>query len=809
MDRYICIHGHFYQPPRENPWLEAVELQDSAYPFHDWNERITAECYVPNASSRLLDSEKKIIDIINNYSRISFNFGPTLLSWMETHTPDAYQAILEADRLSMERFSGHGSALAQVYSHMIMPLANRRDKYTQVKWGIRDFEKRFGRSPEGMWLPETAVDTETLEVLAEFGIKFTLLAPRQARRVRRMVRGARWQDVSGGRVDPTTSYLCVLPSRRTITLFFYDGPISQDIAFGDLLKSGEGFALRLLSAFDEGRDWPQIVHVATDGETYGHHHRFGDMALAYCLHFIESQNLARITNYAEYLEEHPPTQWVEIHDNSSWSCIHGVERWKENCGCNSGMHSDWTQAWRKPLREAMDWLRDTLAPLYEEKAKGYLRNPWEARNNYIEVTLDRSEESLEKFFEENATKELSREEKAAVLKLLEIQRHTMLMYTSCGWFFDEISGIETTQVMQYAARAMQLSKEVLSVSVEKDYAGLLERAPSNISEHENGAKVYEMLVKPAALDLLRVGAHYAISSLFEEYPENTRIFCYAANSELYDRMEAGKMRLAIGKTRIRSEMTWDEEPISFAVLHLGDHNLNGGVRKFMGEEVFSLMHGEIKEAFNKGDIADVIRSMDKHFSTNNYSLWHLFKDEQRKVLREILRSSFEAIEISFRKIYEDNFAIMSFLQSLRMPLPKPLLVAAEHVVNADLRKLFEEQNLNTEKLETLIHDVKRWSLEVDKDMVGFVAASWINAHMEQLARQPEEMALFETIENVLNLLASLSAVPDLSRAQNEFFTMQKQLYGSMKERAESGDDGAKQWVEAFHRLGSRLYVKVS
>lgn len=278
MDRYLCLHGHFYQPPRENPWLEEVELQDSAYPYHDWNERITAQCYAPNAASRIFDSQGQIVQIANNYSKISFNFGPTLLSWLERHDPDTYHAILEADRLSADRFSGHGSALAQVYNHMIMPLATKRDKVTQVSWGLQDFRQRFKRNPEGMWLAETAVDLETLEVLAEFGIRFTLLAPRQAARVREMGHGEGWEEVTGGRIDPSRAYRCFLPSGKSISLFFYDDPISQDVAFKGLLNSGEGLARRLTEAFSAERHWPQLVHIATDGETYGHHHRFGDQA---------------------------------------------------------------------------------------------------------------------------------------------------------------------------------------------------------------------------------------------------------------------------------------------------------------------------------------------------------------------------------------------------------------------------------------------------------------------------------------------------------------------------------------------------
>lgn len=503
MERYICVHGHFYQPPRENPWTGTIEQQESAYPYHDWNERITAECYTPNASSSILDSNDRIAQTVNNYTKISFNFGPTLLSWMERHKPDLYQAILDADRLSRERFSGYGSAMAQVYNHMIMPLANKRDKKTQVIWGIKDFQKRFARSPEGMWLPETAVDLESLEILAELGIRFTILAPRQARKVKKIGAGE-WQDVSGGRIDPTMAYLCYLPSGRSINVFLYDGLISLDVAFGDLLNNGETFAKKLLDAFSNQRDWPQLVHIATDGETYGHHRRHGDMALAYCLHHIESNNLARLTNYGEYLKKYPPTHAVEIVENSSWSCAHGVERWRDDCGCHLGTHPGWTQAWRKPLRETMDWLRDRVATIYDEEATIYLQQPWEARNDYIEVILDRSGERVEEFLQRHARKKLTSEERKRVFRLLDMQKNAMLIYTSCGWFFDEISGIETLQVMRHAAKAMQLAEELRGIPLEPEYVRMLETAPSNV--HGNGARTYELFVKPARIEPSQAGA---------------------------------------------------------------------------------------------------------------------------------------------------------------------------------------------------------------------------------------------------------------------------------------------------------------
>jgi alpha-amylase/alpha-mannosidase (GH57 family) len=501
LEKYVCIHGHFYQPPRENPWLETVEQQESAYPYHDWNERITAECYAPNAASAILDHNHWAAGPINNYSKISFNFGPTLLSWMQKHKTDVYQAILDADRISRERFSGHGSAIAQIYNHMIMPLASRRDKKTQAIWGIRDFQKRFGRFPEGMWLPETAVDLETLEVLAELNIKFTILSPHQIQKVKEIGFGE-WQDVSGGRIDPSMVYLCCLPSGRSINIFVYDGLISQAVAFGDLLNNGESFANKLLGAVNHHRDRPQIVHIATDGETYGHYRRQGNIALASCLGSIDSSDSAVLTNYGQYLQKHPPTHMIAIVENSSWSCAHGIERWRADCGCHSGMHSGWTQAWRKPLREAMDCLRDRVAAIYDKEAALQLRDPWEARDDYIELMLNRSTEHVERFFARHLRDKLATEEEERVIKLLEMQKNAMLVYTSCGWFFDDIAGIEAVQVMRYAAKAMQLAEEVQGIPLEPDYIRLLEKAPSNV--HENGARTYDLLVKAARMEGSRV-----------------------------------------------------------------------------------------------------------------------------------------------------------------------------------------------------------------------------------------------------------------------------------------------------------------
>jgi alpha-amylase/alpha-mannosidase (GH57 family) len=788
MERYICIHGHFYQPPRENPWLEEVELQDSAHPYHDWNERVTAECYAPNTASRIMDSENRIIDLVNNYSKISFNIGPTLCAWMEHHRPDVLEAIIEADKASRERFSGHGSAIAQVYNHMIMPLANRRDKYTQASWGIVDFEKRFGRLPQGMWLPETAVDIETLEVLAELRIKFTILAPRQAKRIRNLATDEDWVEV-GERVDPTMAYVCNLPSGRSISIFFYDGPISQDMAFGDLLTHGERFADRLVSAFNESRTWPQLVHVATDGESYGHHSKFGDMALAYCLYRIESTQQAQLTNYGEDLEKHPPTYAVEIQENSSWSCIHGIERWRDNCGCNSGRQG-WTQVWRKPLREALDGLRDEIAGIYEHEASKYLTDPWKARDEYVEVIHDRSLDNVKRFLGRRATHELSHDEIVRVLRLLEIQRNCMLMYTSCGWFFDEISGIETTQVLRYAAKAIQDIGPLIGRSLEPAFLEKLALAPSNVLK--NGGEAYAFYVKPSSVNLMRVGVHYGISSLFTEYPHVTRLFCYSIEREFFEKLGTGKFRAAIGKIRVESTIDREETVVTFAAIRFGDYNLSGGVRSFVNDEAFSAMQKELIDAFDKGDITEFLRLMLSRFGPNTYSLFHLFKDEQHQILREILSDTIQLANISLRTLYENNYAVMTFLQSLQHPIPPSLIIPAQLVVSDRLSKLFDSQNLNLEEVGTLAQQIEKFSLKLQlSDEIQYKVSQWITQRVEFLAAHPLDVQFLEEIVRSLAALSSLHLDLNLWKAQNTYFALCKTVYPDQAQKAQEGDLSAR------------------
>ncbi|HYO12128.1 MAG TPA: DUF3536 domain-containing protein [Thermoanaerobaculia bacterium] len=811
MQRYLCIHGHFYQPPRENPWLEAVELQDSAYPYHDWNERITAECYAPNTASRILDQQNRIERIVNNYAQISFNFGPTLLAWMETKAKRAYQRIVEADAASRYRFSGHGSALAQPYNHIILPLANRRDKRTQILWGLADFERRFGRPAEGVWLPETAVDLETLDLLAAEGVRFTILEPHQARRVRIMDsrRPEDWRDVSGGRVDTTIPYEAVLPSGRRIALFFYDGAVSRAVAFEGLLSSGERFADRLMSVVPPSPDRDRLINIATDGETYGHHHRYGEMALSYALDRIEANGWARLTNYGEYLETHPPEHQVEIVENTSWSCAHGVDRWREDCGCHTGGNAGWNQAWRAPFRQALDWLRDELAPRYEEAAEAFFPDPWAARDGYIQVVLDRSPESVAAFLERHAGGHSpTGEDRVRALKLLELQRQAMLMYTSCGWFFNDLAGIETVQVLRYAGRAVQLAGQLFGEPLEPELLRRLDRARSNDPAAGSGRDIYERLVRPSVVDLPQVAAHYAVASLFEDFPDSAPVYCYSVERENGRAFRAGRSKLAVGRVRVTSTVTGKAGCFVFGVLHFGDHNLNAGVERFEEGEAYHRLIVEAGGAFEHGDLARVVRLLDRYFGDVSYSLKSLFRDEQRRILDLILASTLEEVEDELRDIFRHHAPLMRFLNSLGTPLPKAFRAAAELVLNVDLKRALSDFSTDFEEVGRLLDETASLHIDLDTEGLSYALGLALKDLVELFRERPDDPDLLRRMDAIVTLTRSTPFKVDLWRAQNRCYELRQTIDPRLKERAGAGDARAAEWVELFRELGEKLAVRV-
>jgi alpha-amylase/alpha-mannosidase (GH57 family) len=511
---HLVIHGHFYQPPRENPWTGEIERQESAAPYHDWNARIVAECYEPNARSRVLDDRGRIVDIVNNYERISFNFGPTLLSWLAGAAPEVAQALLRADESSRLRL-GHGNAIAQAYNHMILPLATVRDRRTQIQWGVREFQVRFGRPPEAMWLPETAVDATTLELLVRAGLRYVILSPAQATRWRPMG-GGRWITQAEAELDPRRPYRWHLKDAQGnvqgnlgIDVCFYHAPLSRGISFQHYLRDARALASRIT---DAAAGFPDpLLLIATDGESFGHHERFGDMCLATLFAREAEQRGFSVTNLAAYLRTHRPTWEVELLPQSSWSCSHGVGRWRDDCGCSAGGGPGWTQRWRRPLRWGLDRLRDALGEIFTEEAAPLLRDGWAARDDYIDILLDPSQTARERFFARHQARSLSGEERGRALRLLEMQHQSMLMYTSCGWFFSDISGIETVQNLRYAARAIELAEPFAPLDLGAVLLENLARAQSNVPSHQDGRHIWERQVRPS-----RVAADDAVARLLLE-----------------------------------------------------------------------------------------------------------------------------------------------------------------------------------------------------------------------------------------------------------------------------------------------------
>jgi alpha-amylase/alpha-mannosidase (GH57 family) len=805
--RYICVHGHFYQPPRENPSLEAVELQDSAYPYHDWNERVTAECYAPNATSRLLDEQQRIIELVNNYAQISFNFGPTLL--LAQKAPDVLESIRQADQISRQRFGGHGSAIAQVYNHMILPLACARDKETQVIWGIQDFVSRFGLKPEGMWLPETALDTASLEALAAQGIRFTILAPKQASRIRPF-NSETWTDVSGERIDPSRAYQVQLPSKRTMALFFYDGPISHAVAFEGLLDDGKRFADRLLSGFSDERTWPQLGHIATDGESYGHHHRYGEMALSYALNYIENGQQAKLTNYGQFLELSPLDHFVEIVENTSWSCVHGLERWKSNCGCNSGAHSGWNQEWRAPLRESLDWLRDALAPIFEQQAAPLLKDPWAARNDYISVILDRSEENVRRFLTEHATRNLDHKQQVRALKLLEMQRHAMLMFTSCGWFFDELSGLETVQVLHYAGRAIQLARQVTGRdNLEGQFLQRLRNAKSNISQHKDGEEIYKKWVALGVVTMDTVAAHYAVSSLFEDYGKSTKVYCYSVDRQEYEVETEGRVRLAIGRARVRSEITTEDANLRFAALHLGDHNLTCGVREFCGAKAFQELRSRLTAAFGNADTTELIRRLDEEFPEKTFTLRSLFRDEQRHILDLILTDTLNTVSASFSNVYENQAALIRFLSALNVPVPSALIAASTVALNSQLKEVLERPEIEANDVKNLLREAAANHVTLDSTTLEYTMRKRLEEQAAVFARNPRDLGALKRLHAMLDIALALPFPVYLWRVQNLSFN---QLVNGTAARARVGGQAqeaaeAREWSRELAAVREGLHIR--
>ncbi len=811
-DIFLTIHGHFYQPPRENPWLEAIELQDSASPFHDWNERINQECYNPNSVSKIVDSRNKILDVVNNYEYISYNFGPTLLSWMEQHAPLTYERIIKADIESISEHNGHGNAIAQVYNHIIMPLANEHDKETQIKWGIRDFEYRFGRKPEGMWLAETAVDDDTLRLLEANGIKFTILSPYQAEKFKNK-NDKDWTDVSWGNIDPARSYRYNIKSApgKSIDLFFYDGAISRSVAFDELLKDGNKFIKRLKEGVSDCRDYPQLVHIATDGESYGHHTKFGDMALAYVLKIRAKDEGFKITNYGEYLEKYRSDCEVDIKQASSWSCFHGVGRWKEDCGCSTGGHPGWNQQWRKPLREALDYIRDELVNIFEREGKKYFADVWDVRNKYIDVILDRGDMNVKNFQHENFLPDLSDDDKVRAMELLEIQRQAMLMYTSCGWFFSEISGIETVQIMKYAARAMQLASRFTDKNLEENFLNILSQAKSNIPEHGTGKDIFERFVKPSIVTSKQIASLWALSSLYEDFEDEEQVYCYTISKKAYKKVQKGTSTFVIGHIEIQSKITLQKSNMIFALMQYAGGDFHCAIKEYSDDIEFNKIKNSLIKTYLMDTLTEIIRAMDEIFGKEYFTLKDIFIEERRKILQILLKGKLEKFSQIYQQMYDEGKGAIYNLQGLGLNIPDEFKISAAYALSRKFNDIVKHSGgfLDEELIQQAMDinfEAKRVDIQLDKKSSNAIFSKKILQNVNRLVHS-FEIQQAEVLLEIFETIEKLELQIDIAEAQNIYFA---KIYHKIGDIIEIGVDSKhstnRRFVEMLLDIGEKLNI---
>ncbi|MDY0092496.1 MAG: DUF3536 domain-containing protein [Candidatus Vecturithrix sp.] len=764
---YLVLHGHFYQPPRENPWTQVIPSQDSAKPYHDWNDRITAECYKPNTRSRALDEHGRILDLLNNFAFLNFNIGPTLMSWMEKYYPDTYQRILEADKKSQERNHGHGNAIAQVYNHIIMPLAKTRDQLTQIIWGKREFAYRFQREAESIWLAETAINLETVQCLIEQGMKYVILSPTQAQRVREIGK-PEWKDVSNTGIDTTQPYRVFLRKEQEtfgldeepaalkyLDVFFYDGGLSTAISFQHLLRDANTFAHKLYESASKSSASQVLVHVATDGEIYGHHEAYGDMCLsaAFTSRFPALQ--VEVTNYGRYLELYPPTMEVELKpgendEGTAWSCAHGVGRWYRNCGCSASHNSAWNQEWRTPLRKGFDILRDALAVQFEKIGGQLLHDPWEARNDYIEYLLDPSEKTLNAFFDKHARHAFSQNERTVALQLLEAQKYALFCYTSCAWFFDDISGLEPIQNMRYAARALQLVEELdapqiqaavqepllAAEQIEDLMLAEFKKARSNLPEYGTGKDLYLKFVKPEVYTPERAANHFLLEDFinhrhFREqvetggpelqsiaWNEHRSIHIYTLHVlesvrwqsqskekclQLSGATEAiVQPSLAIpeiygGMVRIQentTQQTWTVLFISFIeqavqpVSYLKRVEPNAAWQRFLTEMARFIAPESNTLTISSSELIPLLESL----GCKRYGLADVYYDDRDRLFCRMLEDHITATESHIRRIYEDHLELLHYLTTMNVQVPEKLRASVKfslsHQLMIEIEKLY-------------------------------------------------------------------------------------------------------------------------
>lgn len=823
--KHLIIHGHFYQPPRENPWTEEIERQEGASPYHDWNDRIANECYLPNALSRRLDDWGRITKLVNNYEWISFNFGPTLISWLEDKFPDVYARILAADRASAKRLGGHGNAIAQCYNHVIMPLASRRDQETQFRWGARDFERRFARPPEGIWLPETAINALTLEILVDFGFRFIILSPHQALRIRSIDEGSAWKDVSKGTIATGHPYRCFAPAakgkrdaKRFVDVFFYDATLSQDVSFNHLLRNGDGLAEAIDLAYTRAGD--DLVVVATDGEVYGHHEPFADMALSYLIETAGPRRALAMTNFGAYLAAHEPRHEVELKsgpngEGTAWSCFHGVGRWKEDCGDSTGGQPGWNQKWRAPLRAGLNSLGEALAAQFEKEGSGLFKDPWRARDEYIGLIEERTPAAAKEFAASRAPRALSGAEVSRALALLESQRNAQLMFTSCGWFFSDISGVETVQIMRYAARAIEFAGTDHWLALEKKLLGDLKAAVSNVPGVGTGANIYNGVVKASILGRPCLVALFAISSHLSGTDEPGEIYGnpvrpldgivrHIVAPGVEDHVRIGSLEIASRytlETAVYEYLLYIEDEASFVCF----------VRERRSEAEYRVMVERLAKLAEAGLIADIRPAASEYFGPRRFTIRDFLTEDRERILRRFAAKRLEVIEARFAEIYNESRHLLLLLKEANIRPPQNLVIPAQTHLTKKLVSEVEhwERSLNPARLEGIRRIVTQaaiFGVPIDTSSAADSFSELILEKIRRLAGELDPQAAL-ALEQFVNLADEMGIRTNFRDIQNRLYEiLETKISPLIDELAgrPGGREETKHAISAFLSLARRF-----
>ena len=624
-----------------------------------------------------------------------------------------------------------------------------------------------------MWLAETAADDDTMRVLVENGIKFTILSPYQAQRIRKEGETS-WQDVSWGNIDPARSYRYYIKSApgKFIDLFFYDGAISRSVAFDELLKDGNKFVNRLKDGISKDRNYPQLINIATDGESYGHHTKFGDMALSYAVKLKVKDSGFIITNYAEYLEKYRSNWEVEIKPVSSWSCFHGVGRWSDDCGCSTGGHPGWNQKWRKPLRQALDFIRDEMVTVYNKNAKKFFINPEEARNNYINVILDRTSVSIKNFQDEYFLPDLSDNDKVKAMELLEIQREAMLMYTSCGWFFSEISGIETVQIMKYAARVMQLAKSFVKKDLETPFLEILKEAKSNIPEFGTGKDVYEKFVKPSIVTPKQIVCLWAITSLYRDIEDEENVYCYKIKKKSYKEVKKGDSKLVTGSIEVESMITQEKSNMMFALLQFSGGDFHCAIIEHSPN--FTEIKKDLIRTFLVSPLTEIIREIDSYFGKEYFTLKDIFIEERRKILQVMLKGKLQIFANTYESMYNEGKGSIYQMQGLGLEIPEEFKISAQYVLTKQFNELFTSTKgfIDSEIIQQasdINFEAKKIGIEIDKKPTARIFSKKIAQNINRLSYSMDLQQVDATLE-LLDCISKLEIKVDIAEAQSYFFS---------------------------------------